>query len=324
MKNIIFRTDADDGNHAGTGHLTRIIKIMNFYKSEKNDYNFIFLFKNLKNSKKIFSSFENNIVYNKKFHTKLSNIKSNDLLIVDTPFGIDQMLKKFCIEKKIKKILLIDDLNKPNLKNVYIFNGIISLKKKLKKNNKVFQGLKYVILDKKYSKHESVYQKRRNNKKNILISTGGTDKKNLLYKYSKHILRNHKINVYAIIGSQVSSRNKIFQLNDKKLFLIKSPSSLYKYFLKSDICIITGGITMFEALALKKTILVHQAYHHQKYAIDFFQRKNNLERVGIKNNINIKKLSHQINLLINSKDSYTTPIDGRGFFRLQKILKKLS
>ena len=72
---------------------------------------------------------KNHIIFDKNFENKLSFVKKNDIILCDTPFGIDQDLKKFITSKNLKKIILIDDLNKPLIKNCTIINGIIYFKK---------------------------------------------------------------------------------------------------------------------------------------------------------------------------------------------------
>jgi|TARA_B100001093_G_scaffold518081_1_gene601747 spore coat polysaccharide biosynthesis predicted glycosyltransferase SpsG len=317
MVNIIFRTDADDGTSAGTGHLSRILKIRKYYLGTKKKINFIFLFKNLNNSHKIFSKFKNKIIYDNTFVKKLSYINSNDIIIIDTPFGADEKLKKFCAIKKINNILLIDDLNRPKFKNAYIFNGIISFKKQLPCGRKTYQGSKYVILDKEYS---NTYQLK--NKNAILVATGGTDKKKLLFKYSNYLIKNYDYKIYVIIGNQVKANNPIFSLDSNKLIFVRSPKSLLKYYLNAKICIITGGIIMFENLALKKKSLIHQSYHHQKYAVDYFKNNNQIIKVGENNKINFKKMDYYLKSNINNNKNIFNKIDGKGFFRLQQILKK--
>jgi spore coat polysaccharide biosynthesis predicted glycosyltransferase SpsG len=317
VKYIIFRTDADDGTSAGTGHLSRILKIRKYFLGKKKKINFIFLYKDLNNSHKIFSKFKNKVIYDDTFIEKLNYITSNDIIIVDTPYGADEKLKKFCTLKKINNILLIDDLNKPKFKNAYIFNGIISFKKKLPYKKKTYQGSKYIILDKKYSNSYNF-----KNRKAILVATGGTDKKKLLFKYSNFLIKNYDYKVYVIIGSQVKENNPIFSLDSDKLIFVRSPKSLLKYYLMTKICIITGGIIMFENLALKKKSLIHQSYHHQKYAVNYFKNNNQIIKVGENSKVNFKKIDSYIKTNINDSKKNFNEIDGKGFFRLEKILKK--
>ena len=155
MRNLIFRLDLDNGKYAGTGHFKRIESLYFFLKKEFLDLEFYFLYKNLINSKNILKSLsnKNHIIFNKSYRKKLNFINQDDICIIDTPFGIDTNFKNFLEKKEMKKIIMIDDLNSPNLKNCTILNGIISFKKKIKtrRSIKLYSGKKYLFLDKAYS-----------------------------------------------------------------------------------------------------------------------------------------------------------------------------
>ena len=126
-KNLIFRLDLDSGKYAGTGHFTRIKKIYYFLKKKYPSINFIFLYKKLENSKSMLNTFikKNHVIFNNSFDQKLNFIDKNDIILCDTPFGVDDSLNKFIIKKKISRVVLIDDLNKPKINNCTIINGII-------------------------------------------------------------------------------------------------------------------------------------------------------------------------------------------------------
>ena len=154
MRNLIFRLDVDNGRFAGTGHFKRIQIIFDFLKRKYTKLNFYFLYKNLINSKNTLDQLtkKKHIIYDKNFKKKLTFINKEDILICDTPFGIDSIIKKFVQKKKIYKVLLFDDLNRPKLKKCTIINGIKSFKTKIKSNNtvRVYSGVKYILLDKLY------------------------------------------------------------------------------------------------------------------------------------------------------------------------------
>lgn len=317
-RNIIFRVDADDGSEAGTGHLKRILLLKEYFKNKNKRYNFIYLYKNLKNSRKIFLNFKNKIIYRSNFEEKLIDISPKDFLIVDTPFGVDQKMKDFILKKKIKKILLIDDINKPKIKGCIIYNGIIFLKKKIKvKECKIFQSLNSIIIDPNYLKS---FKKKRN--LDILVTVGGTDKKQILYKICNYLIKNTNYKITAIAGSQVKESNPIHKLKNKNLKIINSPKSLIKFMNCHNLIFCTGGISMFEALTLNKTILVYQSFLHQKHAINYFSRKEQVIKIGENDKLFKYKIKNFFKYKIKKKYLKKNTIDGKGFLRLTKILDK--
>ena len=317
MKNIIFRVDADNGKNAGTGHFTRILKIQKYFQSRKKIYNYIILHKQLNKSKEIFKNFKNKIIFKKNFESKLKFVNTNDFLIVDTPYGIDHSLKNFCEKKNLKKVLLIDDINKPKMKNCIIFNGIKYFKKKLINKRNIFQGEKYILLDKQYS-----IKLKKKPKFQVLISSGGTDNKNILFKICKFIIKNFNLKILVILGSQIKKGNPILTFKHKNVFLINKPNSLYKYFNNCKISIVTGGITMFESLATKKPTLVYESFSHQKFSISYCIKKKFVDKIGENKKLFKKKLYKLIKVYLKTDKLKNNDIDGKGFGRLQLILKK--
>ena len=97
-------------------------------------------------------------------------------------------------------------------KNGIIFNGIYFLKKKNEryfKNLKIYQGLKYLILNKVYqSKVKKIV-----NLKNIIISSGGADSKNMLVTLTKMVenLKTYQ-KIFVIVGPGVKKNNPIFKI----------------------------------------------------------------------------------------------------------------
>jgi len=327
MRNIIFRLDVDNGKFAGTGHFKRIQIIYDFLKKKYTKLNFYFLYKNLINSRNTLDQLtkKKHIIYKKNFEKKLSFINQDDILICDTPFGIDSTLKKFLLKKKIYKVLLFDDLNKPKLEKCTIINGIKSFKNQIKSNNfvRVYSGVKYILLNKLYSNTKI---NKKNKKFTILLTLGGTDLNNNLYKILIILSKIPNLKILAIIGSQIKKNNQVFKIKNKKIKFIFNKKNLYKYYCKSTISITAGGISMFESVALKKPTLVFQTHEHQKYAIQYLLKKNAIIKIGSKGKVQKKKLYKIINLYIQNKIKLypnNASIDGMGYNRIIKIIKTI-
>ncbi len=101
MKNIILRVDVDQGNKVGTGHLARILKIYKELKNKKK-LKFFALSKSNSLSRKIIPKFFKKHIFlqKKNLEKKLFFLKKNDLLINDTPEGLENQLYLFCKKKK--------------------------------------------------------------------------------------------------------------------------------------------------------------------------------------------------------------------------------
>ena len=327
MRNLIFRLDLDSGKTAGTGHFKRVEIIYNFLKEEYPELKIFFLYKKLDNSKNTLNTLtkKNHFIYEEGFEKKLNFVNVHDIFICDTPLGIDISLKKFFIKKNISKILLIDDLNKVRLNNCTIVNGITSFKKKIKTKGlvKVYSGDKYILLNKLYLKKTI---KKANKKFTILVTLGGTDLNNNLYKIIIFLSKISNIKILLIIGSQTKKKNPIFGVNNKNIIVISNKKNIYKYFCESDITITAGGISMFESVSLKKPTLVFQTHSHQKFAIKYLLQNNAIIKIGENGNIQNKKLFKIINFYRKNKiltNLNSANIDGKGYYRIIKIIKKI-
>ena len=326
MINLIFRLDLDSGRYAGTGHFKRVEMIYKYLKKKYPNIKFFFLYKKLTNSKKLLNSLskKNHIIFTEKFENKLSFVKENDIIICDTPFGIDKNLKNFISQKNLKKIILIDDLNKPKIDSCTIINGIIYFKKKLVKteNTKLYQGLNYILLDKNYIPKKIGHS---NKLFTILVCLGGTDLKDNLINITNILNKLPKLKILLIIGSQIKNNNKIFNLaKNKNIIFLKGKKNIYKYFCQANICLTAGGISMFESVSLKKPTLVYQTHDHQKYAINYLAKKKLIHLIGKKNKIYKNNIIKLLNYYSKTKKNKinNSIMDNKNYYRIMNILKK--
>ena len=326
IKTIYFRVDGDDGKFAGLGHVNRSL---NFYanlnkKLDKN-HRFVFLSKYEEGIKILKEKTNKKVIkFSRKKLNKL-NFKKNDVVIIDT-LGAEKSLLKKLNKNQIKKISF-DELNLKNFQSGIIINGILFTKKilKQKKNIKIYQGTNYILLNQKFSKKKFVIDNKKNNLKNIFICSGGADYKSFLFKVSSYLLKfnNYKLNV--VVGNAVKKTNKIFNLKNKKIKKKINVKNIKKLMEKNNIIICSGGTIMFEAIAAGFKPLVFENYSHQKYAIKYFSKKNQIINLGKLNIKNLKSIDDHIKKFNKSyiKENYKRnikTIDGNGFLRINKIL----
>lgn len=326
-KRLFFRVDGDTGLQSGLGHLNRIIKIYYYLKKiYSKKVKFFFIIKKNTLGHRLIRDKLNEIVFDPKIFIKKIKLTKVDLVLVDT-LGIDTELRLFLKKSKVEKIISFDDINIHLKKKLTLINGIFFTKKiiyKKRDNNiKIFQGLKYILLDSKFEKKKFVKNK------NILITSGGTDSKNFLFKVSNLFLRElpEEFKFLVIIGRGVKKNNNIYKIKSSRIKLIHQPINLKNYFDKSFLTICSGGTVMFESVSSGKPTVTIKTYDNQKFAINYFSKKKlifnggSIERIYSKCIIkyffkliegnNLKKIFKK-----NSKF-----VDGYGFRRIKKILK---
>ncbi len=324
-KNIFFRFDADDGARHGLGHFYRTKKIIDYLKRKFSNYKFyVVIKKNLYGTKIIKQNIKTPIIFFDKSFFKKKFDKKKDIFFVDT-FQKDRKLIKF-LSKKGLKLILFDQTKIDHLKKGLIINGISFANKKIfskYKGLKIYQGPKYIFLDKSYSVKKNL--KRTYKIKNAIVSSGGADKKNFLYFVTKKLSNFDLKKIFVIVGKSVKKNNKIFSLKkNKKVHLIINKDKIKKYFDLADVSFVTGGTVMFESIATGTPTLAFKNYNHQKYAMRYFSKLNCV----IEHNNTKSFTKNQILSFFNySKKNFSSlyknnvrVIDGKGFDRVCKII----
>ena len=281
-KKIIIRCDAGKIAELGTGHLYRCITLYLLlkkkFKLKKKDI--LFLIKTSGKysiTKKILS--EKNILYQsvdekiKDYSFKevnLINKFSSKLLIIDR---LGKINKKFInnIKRNHKKIVLFDDSsNCRNLVNLAI-NPLIT---KVKKIKKTFVGYKYNIIPSFLANYKKKSIKGKN--LNIFLSFGGFDNKNLTFKAINYLKKSsHKYNLF------LNKRLKKI-VKDKKKITFFDSRDYYKNLINSDLVFSAGGLSMFDAIFLKKIVVCIPQYKHQNENINILNKKRIVYKLSIK------------------------------------------
>lgn len=274
--------------------------------------------------------FKNQIIFNNTFKQKLTFLNKNDILISDTPRGLEKKLFQFCKNKGVK-LVSFDEINKRSIKYNLLINSVIFLKKKLKKSKNIFQGFKYFIVDKKFQKES---KKTFINKKLIVcVCPGGTDKKKFLIKVYNILkkIKNVKVNFFASYG--IKKNNEIFKIKKNINFkILKNKINLKYYFDRSHVNIVSGGFTMIESVITKTPTLVIKTYSHQNSTISELKKLKLIHYVGNINNFNKKELINKLKKLSSfKKDNYFIKkmidnkiINSNGLDRVVSLIIKLA
>jgi len=297
-RKVFFRINVDQGKHWGFGHFNRSSNLVEFFLKKKN-FKVFLLLNDTKFTRKFFQKNTNkklNIIYvKKKFSYDNIILNSKDIFIYDT-LG---KFKSNIFEKKRKigfKIISLEDTTPTALNCDLVINSKVFLSKKNKKSKKIFNNTKFMVLN-SYLKS---YKKKTNQKiKNftILISSGGSDFKNILIKLYKIIINISFIKILIIVGPGVKTNNEIMKIrNNNKTKIITKKTNLLKYYQSADLVISAGGTMMFEAMALGKIVVAYINYPHQKKIINFFEKKKCLIKLLHKQNT--RKVSNFLKKII--------------------------
>ena len=249
---VLFRCDSGDISQLGSGHLFRSITIAKFLKKKfKLKYkDIIFVTKTKKKfskSNKILKIHNFKIF---KIDTKIKNYSIKEaqiinkfngkLVIIDRLGKVNMKFINYGLKNFEKKIVFDDSSNYRKHFNIS-FNPLIKNVKKIKNN---FVGLKYFISPIYFYRKKRIKSK----KNGVFIFFGNYDKNNILKKI--FIKKEYNPNIVFYLPETYKKFVKSFKIKNKIHFF--DVKNFYYYMQKSKFVIVSGGMTVFDALYMNK------------------------------------------------------------------------
>tara|TARA_B100001250_G_C19774058_1_gene778686 strand:- start:506 stop:1837 length:1332 start_codon:yes stop_codon:yes gene_type:complete len=288
---IIFFIDFNE--NSGLGHLKRCLKLNDVLKAKDTT----FVSDKVFYSKKV-KSIKSNI---NKFIK--SNSKNYDIAVIDS-YNIN-----FNQQKKIsifsKKVIIIDDLCDRKFYCDYLinYNPLIDYKNydgKISKRTTLLLGINYNFI---VNSINTKNIKKVNNKYNILIYFGKKNRSkfisNIISKFNNFEKKINKVLIFSNYNLNLKNiKYKIIKISDK--------NNISKHLKNSQLCIISSGIIIYEALGLKKIIfskpISKNQYPHYRYLIknNYILSLKELKKINEKKLINFKQ---KINSKLKFKNS---------------------
>ena len=261
---IVFRCDAADIPEIGSGHVYRSLIIAKYLKKKfsLNSKQIVFVIKAkgkysknleiLKNHNFEIIEIQSKIKdYSIDEVKKLKKLKAN-LIVIDR---LGKVTKNFYegIKNNFKKKIIIDDSSIQRKLFDISLNPLIQNVPKFKGQR---VGYKYLILDiykKNNFKIKSEYR-------NIFLFFGGHDNKNLAQKVVNSLnLIEFKLNIYLPLAYK--SLVKIKKTRHNLIYF--RANEYFKKLNKSNIAIVSGGISLFDTILNKKKTICIPQYKHQ-------------------------------------------------------------
>jgi len=261
---------------------------------------------------------------------ELNNKMKFDCIVLD----LKKLPKKnfFSQLKKKIKIVVIDNTEENSfLANLVIWPWVNEqyTKKISDQDNKRFLvGTKFMQLG--YTTKKISKKKIPNS---ILISMGGSDKRNLTYKIVKSFKKSSaKFHLGIVIGDFFTDQNKILQIikNDDRFSVIKNQRGLLSIMSEYKIGIFSFGITVCEAFysGLPSIVLSH-SYENDSYAKKIAMY-DCMRYLGYFRRINFNNLPEETFSLMKNRKLYNKYsdngqklIDGKGSLRIAKRIAEL-
>ena len=242
---------------------------------------------------------------NKNYGLKSIKKFKPDLIVCDLK---SYKNKKYSVLYKMNncKIINIENYDNSN----YDFNiSVIDHNSKLP--GKRVSGLNYAMIRPEITK-KLTKKITKINHKSIFVNLGSTESIKKIKELSL-LLKGLSIKFNFIFITKFYKHFNIIKRSQK--FKYYAPKFFLKYFNSSIINITNGGLTLIEALYLRKKIIIIPQTSYEKKFSNYLKKKTNNIDIGIKS-INDKS----INRLLRKKTNII--IDGLGYSRIYKVLSK--
>jgi UDP-2,4-diacetamido-2,4,6-trideoxy-beta-L-altropyranose hydrolase len=244
-----------------------------------------------------------------------------DWIIVDH-YALDYIWHKK-IRSFVDKIMVIDDLADRNFNCNMLLNQNLGAKKedykdKVSDGCELLLGTKYSLLRPEFSNlREEALIKRKNTKeiKNILISMGGSDVKNITYDVLQSI--GSGFNMFVVLGKKSPHNHMIlnYAKNKKNIKVIIDTDNMAQLMLIADLAIGAGGSTSWERCCLGLPTLLFITGDNEKIIACNLER---LRAVKIVNNLitDLQLVFNDFNLWKSMSNNAKNICDGLGVSRV--------
>ncbi len=306
-KKLLIRADGD--TQIGIGHITRCLY---FVETIKNSCNTIFLIKENSQIKEyitqrnyLVDEIPSNLSLNEEIDTLLS--KSADLLIIDL-LNKDDLYYQKCA-KNFDKVLRFDDSHKiiNIFSHFYLNYNLYSENVNYNIINEdciLFLGPKYYILNPVFRKYENYKRSFRSKARNILLTMGGGDPKNLTLKIAKAIINLEDIYLDIILGKLFKRPDEIEELKNRfpdKISIYKDVNNIPEMMARNDLIIGTGGNTSFEAAFMGLPGVLINQINLQGLNAEKYEEKRIFKNGGLGDDIGEEEIRVLVENLVRSK-----------------------
>ena len=347
-KKITFRCDGATLAQIGTGHVRRDIAIAEMLVKKKiclqKEISFVTRrldsfslgYDLIKKAGYVLEKIDDKYLnWNSKSEvTALSKIQT-DILILDRLSTTHNFMSS--LKTKFKSVVSFDDIGSGAKIADIVINAIFH---DLAQKKNRFIGYKYLFL-----KNNDFLQKKRisKNVKNIAVSFGGYDKRNITKFFlncllHKNCLFNKQMNIQLIAGKENIKVTDLWkklikrvELKQKiKINLALFPSDYFKKLVQADFAIVSGGLTVFDCIARGIPVIGLPQYQHQLKTLTNLKNKNVIKLGSKEMSLNKKNFINLFNRMMSSfedrnflsKNSINL-IDKKGSERVINILSSL-
>ena len=199
---------------------------------------------------------------------------------------------------------------------------------------RLFEGPKYMILQREISPFVQLDKEITNSAKNILLSFGGTDTHHLSEKVLEAmncVEGSFDLKVHLGPGTRSTPHlEELVKASSHRVEIIRSPDNLFEQFYKSDLVICGGGITLYELAALGVPSLSIATEDHEVYNTDYWSKIGTTISLGYEGTLDRSEISEAVSKLLSERDGRIEmsrmgkeTVDDLGLDRVLKVIEEL-
>lgn len=342
--NLVFRVDGN--TQVGMGHLMRCLALAQAMK-EITNVTILFITKGYKESVTLISqkrwllkAISPSLSETEELDwvTNLLEKFKPDVVVTDLPYTTEEYLRR--LKRYGRLMVSIDDLALATHCADLVISGYLSAKFKKYRttnpNTKFLIGPEYLMLQKNFEKMNRVRRKIRKNARDVLVTLGGADPKNLTTKVARALSQiNQNLNVTIVLGPAYTHHKELRKLlkelkTSKVKFRIRSNvKNMAKLMMETDIAITAGGETAYELAAVGIPSINISQVEHQCLNAQELERVGAVINLGLGSKVSESQISNTVVRLLRDKSlkqkmslAGKRLVDGKGAKRVAEIIIK--
>lgn len=196
---------------------------------------------------------------------------------------------------------------------------------------KIYEGPKYMILQKEIGLYKGQYAVAETHEFNVLVAFGGTDDHNITERAVRSLNAiAGKLNIVINMGPGTKSAQGLQNAVDKsahQIDLVRHSRDIFKLMVSSDLVVCAGGNMLYELAALGVPSVSIAAEREEMFNVGYLSQIGTTQGVGWEGELNESRLSKTIANLLKDKNrrqkmsaNGKKEVDGKGLERVVKII----
>lgn len=322
----------DGSREIGMGHIYRGINLARCLIS--SDFKVTFFIKpNEASIKKLTQEgFDFRIIFSDGEFLKALPEEGYPLVIFDVRDTEKEYLKK--IKEKGIRIISFDDRGSGS----YLADLLIDANREGMQNNNSKQdeqkrcfGAEFMVLGEEFHAFWKKEKGISDRVRTILISMGGSDPLDLSKKLLEALMPEQKgLSIRLVLGPAYANKEGISLClkHFSNIKIITDAKDMAELMYTSDLIYCSGGITLYEAMAMGIPAVVLSQNEHQRIIGDSFQKKGVIKHLGIGSKVSDKSIISALNINRKERTVMTKKgkeiVDGKGLERVKEEIIELS